>query len=129
MEKFGRLQFGLDYYTEVFDPMINDPIPTLCQVLDLEYLLETFPEDAFTAKYKQLNTALTGLVSDYRYFTRIITLHLHHLSNDNWKNMSALQFGEFPPGDSQKQGKDVGCKSNYRQGKWVRFKTIDKANG
>jgi len=50
VEKFGRLQFGLDYYTEV---------------LDLEYLLETFPEDAFTAKYKQLNTALTGLVSDY----------------------------------------------------------------
>jgi len=50
VEKFGRLQFGLDYYTEV---------------LDLEYLLDTFPEDAFTAKYKQLNTALTGLVSDY----------------------------------------------------------------
>jgi len=50
VEKFGRLQFGLDYYTEV---------------LDLEYLLDTFPEDAFTTKYKQLNTALTGLVSDY----------------------------------------------------------------
>ena len=44
------------------------------QVLDLEYLLETFPEDAFTAKYKQLNTALTGLVSDYRYFTPLVTL-------------------------------------------------------
>jgi len=50
VEKFGKLQFGLDYYTEV---------------LDLEYLLDTFPEDAFTAKYKQLNTAMTGLVSDY----------------------------------------------------------------
>ena len=51
---------------------MNTGSPTL-QVLDLEYLLETFPEDAFTAKYKQLNTALTGLVSDYRYFTPLVT--------------------------------------------------------
>ena len=33
VEKFGKLQFNLDYYTEV---------------LDLEYLLDTFPEDPFT---------------------------------------------------------------------------------
>ena len=51
---------------------MNTGSPTL-QVLDLEYLLETFPEDAFTAKYKQLNTALTRLVSDYRYFTPLVT--------------------------------------------------------
>lgn len=50
VEKFGKLQFSLDYYTEV---------------LDLEYLLETFPQDNFTKKYKALNAALTGLVSDY----------------------------------------------------------------
>jgi len=50
VEKFGKLQFSLDYYTEV---------------LDLEYLLDTFPEDNFTRKYKALNTALTGLVSNY----------------------------------------------------------------
>jgi len=50
VEKFGKLQFNLDYYTEV---------------LDLEYLLDTFPEDSFTTKYRALNEALTGLVSDY----------------------------------------------------------------
>lgn len=50
VEKFGKLQFNLDYYTEV---------------LDLDYLLDTFPEDNFTRKYKQLNEALTGLINDY----------------------------------------------------------------
>lgn len=38
VEKFGKLQFNLDYYTEV---------------LDLDYLLDTFPEDNFTKKYKR----------------------------------------------------------------------------
>jgi len=50
VERFGKLQFNLDYYTEV---------------LDLEYLLDTFPEDPFTRKHKALHTALTGLVADY----------------------------------------------------------------
>ena len=50
VEKYGKLQFNLDYYTDV---------------LDLEYLMETFPEDNFTKKYKHLNEALTGLISDY----------------------------------------------------------------
>ena len=49
--RYGKLHFNLDYYTEV---------------LDLEYLLDTFPEDNFTKKYKQLNEALTGLINDYR---------------------------------------------------------------
>lgn len=50
VEKFGKLQFNLDYYTEV---------------LDLDYLLDTFPDDNFTRKYKRLNEALTGLINDY----------------------------------------------------------------
>jgi len=50
VEKFGKLQFNLDYYTEV---------------LDLDYLLDTFPEDNYTKKYKRLNEALTGLINDY----------------------------------------------------------------
>ena len=50
--RYGKLHFNLDYYTEV---------------LDLEYLLDTFPDDNFTKKYKQLNEALTGLINDYRY--------------------------------------------------------------
>ena len=52
MSRYGKLQFNLDYYTEV---------------LDLDYLIDTFPEDSFTKKYKQLNEALTGLINDYRY--------------------------------------------------------------
>jgi len=50
VEKYGKLQFNLDYYTEV---------------LDLEYLLDCFPEDNFTKKYRALNEALTGLITDY----------------------------------------------------------------
>ena len=50
VEKYGKLQFSLDYYTDV---------------MDLEYLVDTFPEDNFTKKYKLLNEALTGLISDY----------------------------------------------------------------
>ena len=50
VEKYGKLQFNLDYYTDV---------------LDLEYLIDTFPEDNFTKKYKLLNEALCGLISDY----------------------------------------------------------------
>ena len=33
--------------------------------MDLEYLVDTFPEDNFTKKYKLLNVALTGLISNY----------------------------------------------------------------
>lgn len=50
VEKYGKLQFNLDYYTDV---------------LDLEYILDTLPDDNFTKKHKQLNEALTGLISDY----------------------------------------------------------------
>jgi len=50
VEKYGKLQFNLDYYTEV---------------LDLEYLLDCFPEDNFTKKYRALNKAMTDLVTDY----------------------------------------------------------------
>merc|ERR1719430_2248605 len=50
VEKYGKLQFNLDYYTEV---------------MDLEYLLDCFPEDNFTKKYRALNKALTGLITDY----------------------------------------------------------------
>merc|ERR1719464_1281777 len=50
VEKYGKLQFNLDYYTDV---------------LDLEFILDTLPDDNFTKKHTQLNEALTGLVSDY----------------------------------------------------------------
>ena len=45
VEKYGKLQFSLEYYTDV--------------------MVDTFLEDNFTKKYKLLNEALTGLFSDY----------------------------------------------------------------
>ena len=45
VEKYGKLQFSLEYYTDV--------------------MVDTFLEDNFTKKYKLLNEALTGLISDY----------------------------------------------------------------
>jgi len=50
IEKFGKLDFNIDYYTEV---------------LDLEYLVDRMPDDPFTAKHKKLTKAITGLVEDY----------------------------------------------------------------
>jgi hypothetical protein len=54
VEKYGKLQFNLDYYTEV---------------LDLDYILDCFPEDNFTKKYRALNEAMIGLITDYRYIS------------------------------------------------------------
>jgi len=50
IEKYGKLQFGIDFYTEV---------------LDLDYLVDRMPDDPFTAKHKKLTKAITGLVQDY----------------------------------------------------------------
>ena len=52
IEKYGKLNFNIDYYTEV---------------LDLEYLVDSMPDDPFfTAKFKKLNAAITDLVQNYR---------------------------------------------------------------
>lgn len=45
-----KLDFGLDFYTDV---------------LDLEYLLELLDDGPFTKKYKKLNKAIIGLVENY----------------------------------------------------------------
>ena len=50
VEKYGKLKFNIDFYTEV---------------LDLEYLVEAMADDPFTKKYKKLNEALTDLVQNY----------------------------------------------------------------
>ncbi len=49
IQKYGKLDFGIDYYTEV---------------LDLNYLVDRMPNDPFTAKHKKLTEAITGLVQD-----------------------------------------------------------------
>lgn len=49
-----KLQFNLDYYTEV---------------LDLNYLLDSLDNDRFTNKYKKLNSALISVIEDYSLVT------------------------------------------------------------
>jgi len=46
----SKLDFGLDFYTDV---------------LDLEYLLQLLDDGPFTSKFKKLNAALVGLVEDF----------------------------------------------------------------
>ncbi|XP_050292906.1 GPN-loop GTPase 2 [Anthonomus grandis grandis] len=46
----SKLEFGLDFYTDV---------------LDLERLLELLDDGQFTRKYKKLNRAIVGLIEDY----------------------------------------------------------------
>lgn len=50
IEKYGKLQFNVDFYAEV---------------LDLSFLLDCLDEDPFMKKYKKLNSALVGLIEDY----------------------------------------------------------------
>ncbi|XP_038210820.1 GPN-loop GTPase 2 [Zerene cesonia] len=49
-----KLQFGIDFYTEV---------------LDLNYLLDSLDSDMFTNKYKKLNGALISIIEDYSLVT------------------------------------------------------------
>ncbi|XP_066278121.1 GPN-loop GTPase 2-like [Branchiostoma lanceolatum] len=54
VEKFGKLDFNLDFYTDV---------------LDLQYLFGHLEGDPFFAKYKKLNEAIVGVVEDYSLVT------------------------------------------------------------
>ncbi|XP_073951505.1 GPN-loop GTPase 2 [Choristoneura fumiferana] len=45
-----KLQFGIDFYTDV---------------LDLNYLIDSLDSDAFTNKYTKLNSALVSIIEDY----------------------------------------------------------------
>ncbi|XP_046354620.1 GPN-loop GTPase 2-like [Haliotis cracherodii] len=50
IERYGKLAFNLDFYTEV---------------LDLNFLLEHLQDDPVFQKYKKLNEALIGVIQDY----------------------------------------------------------------
>ncbi|XP_023936766.1 GPN-loop GTPase 2 [Bicyclus anynana] len=67
-----KLQFGIDFYTEV---------------LDLNYLLETLDEDRFTSKYAKLNKALISIVEDYSLVTFQLADLLKEESLVNVKNI------------------------------------------
>ena len=49
-QQYGKLQFGLNYYTEV---------------LDLSHLLETLNMDVFMKKYSKLNASLVDVIESY----------------------------------------------------------------
>lgn len=50
MEKYGDLDMGLDFYTEV---------------MDLDYLLEYLDDSPLMRKYSKLNKAIADVVTDY----------------------------------------------------------------
>lgn len=50
IEKFGKLQYNLDFYTEV---------------LDMSYLLDHMDGDPFFDKFYRLNKAIVGVIEDY----------------------------------------------------------------
>lgn len=50
IEKYGKLQFNIDFYTDV---------------LDLHYLVDAIADDPFMKKYKKLNEAMTELIENY----------------------------------------------------------------
>ena len=50
VEKFGSLDMGLDFYTEV---------------MDLDYLLDYLGNTPVTKKYQKLNKAMAEVVTDY----------------------------------------------------------------
>ncbi len=50
IEKYGKLHFNIDFYTDV---------------LDLKYLTDVMSDDKFTQKYKKMTEAITDLVENY----------------------------------------------------------------
>lgn len=50
IERYGRLPFNLDFFTEV---------------LDMTYLIDLLQDDPFFKKFKRLNEAMAGIVQDY----------------------------------------------------------------
>ncbi|CAI9719593.1 Hypothetical predicted protein [Octopus vulgaris] len=50
IQKYGKLAFNLDFYTDV---------------LDLNYLLERLQDDEIFRKYKKMNAAMVGIIEDY----------------------------------------------------------------
>ena len=49
-EQYGKLQFGLDFYTEV---------------LDLDYLLDAINADPFMKKFRKFNASLIDVIENY----------------------------------------------------------------
>ena len=49
-EQYGKLHFGLDFYTEV---------------LDLDYLLQSINKDPFMKKYRKFNSSLVEVIENY----------------------------------------------------------------
>lgn len=71
IEKYGKLPFNLDYFTEV---------------LDLDFLLDQFKDEPSVRRYKKLNEALIGLVQDYGLVS-FSTLHVE--SKQSMKTLMA----------------------------------------
>lgn len=67
-----KLQFGIDFYTEV---------------LDLNYLLDSLDSDNFSNKYKKLNSALVSIIESYSLVTFQLVDMFKEKSLINVKNL------------------------------------------
>lgn len=82
VEKYGTLDMGLDFYTEV---------------LDLDYLLEYLGDAPGTRKYQKLNKAMAEVVTDYSLVSFIpVTVESHSTLLNAMK--VSYQLIQFPDG-------------------------------
>merc|ERR1712127_1027242 len=65
IQQYGKLEFNLDYYTDV---------------LDLSYLCETLDNDTILKKFKKLNEKICDVVSDFSLLS-FVPLNIQLRSN------------------------------------------------
>ncbi|OWF53989.1 GPN-loop GTPase 2-like [Mizuhopecten yessoensis] len=115
IQKYGKLSFNLDFYTEV---------------LDLTYLLDQFKNDAQFHKYKKLNTALVDIIEEYSLVS-FITLDVQE-KESMLRVMKVVDkangylFGDLEERDLQSlMSCAVGAEFEYEKIKDVREKYMD----
>lgn len=69
-EKYGRLPFNLDYYTDV---------------LDLSYIVNSLEEDERMKKYHALNVSIAEVIENYS----LVSFHPLDVENDDLVNRLA----------------------------------------
>ncbi|KAL3867475.1 hypothetical protein ACJMK2_044677 [Sinanodonta woodiana] len=115
IEKFGKLAFNLDFYTEV---------------LDLSYILDQFRDDPSFARYKKLNAALVDVIEEYSLVS-FVTLNIQDKESmlrvmKVVDNANGYIFGDLEERDVQSlMSYAVGAEFEYEKIKDVREKYMD----
>lgn len=88
-EKQGKLQFGLDFYTEV---------------LDLSYLLEMMNADPFLRKHRELNARLVDVIENYSLVSFLpFSVTDHHLIRNVRAAIDKANGYIFGPGEDNQR--------------------------